>query len=582
MKKKTSIIWIAILLCCALVLAPVLCTLIYFNNTVSSRLETTAKETASFYVDQYAVETSSVLDTLRRSTHYLINDTLTQEYMRKTETPSQMERLAIEEGLGKVFLLGNLPDSSIVTGIYLIKDGEQYLSILRSGIFQGTAARMQQVYQESADSNSARDLYTTPSYTDYCYYIVNYLDMETLKPLGKIIIELNSLQFMNASSIDTIYHNAVVQLRSTSGDFIAGDRRTDFTGLPAVTSAGYTEIDGTSYYYTNRQLYPNNLQIALFIPHQEILETIHSTAKVSILFTMIVLLITLGVGITLFHLIFKPVKQMAEKLDRLATGDLEVRMALTPYRETDQIAVAFNDMTGQLKELFDEVYTKGLLLRDAEFNLLESQIRPHFIFNILELINMRCLASGQNNICHIVSNLAQLLQSNIIHKHQQVITFEDELRYVRYYLELQKERFEEKLSYTIELEDPVILTYYLPKLTIQPLVENSIVHGLENKREGGFVNISIWEEMDSVCVLVSDNGIGFDAASINWESDSIGKDDSSHNHVALLNINRRIQLLYGDPYKMAITTAPGEGTGILLTFPVNPKHDVQKGGIPLA
>jgi len=185
------------------------------------------------------------------------------------------------------------------------------------------------------------------------------------------------------------------------------------------------------------------------------------------------------------------------------------------------------------------------------------------------LINMKCLAAKQSDICHIVSNLAQLLRSNITHKYEQTITFEDELRYVRYYLELQKERFENKLNYSIDLEDDSILKYYLPKLTIQPLVENSIVHGLENKREGGWVRISIWEETDAVCVRIRDDGIGFDISAIDW--DSAGKDDTdtAHNHIALPNISRRIQILYGQPYGMNITSQIGKGTEILLTLPVD-------------
>lgn len=573
MKKKISIIGIAITLCCVLVLVPVLSTLLYFNRVVSSQLETTAQETASFYLRQYVLETSSVLDMLRRSTYYLITDDLAQQYMQQAEAPDQMKRLAIEEGLGKVFQLGNVPDSNVVTGIYLVKDGEQYISVLRSGIFQGTAARMKQIYQESGHFNSARDLYTSEAYPDYCYYIVDYVDMATLNPLGKIIIELNSHHFINASNIDTIYQHAVVQLRSTSNSLIAGETETDFSVISPSHSEGYVQVGDEPYYHKSRRLSPNNLQIDLFIPQREIFETIRSTTKVSVFFTVVVLLITLIAGILLFHFIFKPLRQVVQKLDRLATGDLEVRMPATPYRETEQIAVAFNDMTGQLKDLFEEVYSKGLLLREAEFNLLESQIRPHFIFNILEMVNMRCLASGQNDICRIVSNLAQLLRSNIMHKHQQTITFENELRYVRYYLELQKERFEEKLNYAIELEDPDILKYYLPKLTIQPLVENSIVHGLENKREGGFVNISIWEEIDSVCVQIVDNGIGFDPAAINWQVSSDVSGDSAHNHVALPNINRRIQLLYGEAYGMNITSAPGQGASLMLTLPVCPESD---------
>ena len=132
-------------------------------------------------------------------------------------------------------------------------------------------------------------------------------------------------------------------------------------------------------------------------------------------------------------------------------------------------------MANRLDTLFYEVYQKGLLLRDAEIGQLESQIQPHFIFNILELINMRCMAAGQPAICTTVQNLAQLLRANVVHNGEQTITFREELEYVKYYLALQKERFEEKLQYAVNLEDPEILDYALPKLTIQPLVENSIV-----------------------------------------------------------------------------------------------------------
>lgn len=570
MKKKRSIAWIAISLSCVLILVPVLCAVIYFSNVVSTRLETTARENASFYINQFTNETNALLDTLRSSTYYLISDDRTQQIMQREEMPSQMDRLVVEEGLSRVFLLGNLPDSNVITGIYLVKDGQQYLSVLRSGIYQGTSRRIRQISDECGDYNSARDLYTSASYPDYCYLIVDYLSMDTMNPLGKIIIELNFGRFINTSNIENIYQDAVVSLRSsTSGEVLCRPTDTAFTQIPINTPTEYLEIDNQEYYHTTRQLSPSHVQIDLFIPKQEIFDTINSTVKVTVLFTIIILIIALLIAVILLYFVFKPFKQMTQKLDLLATGDMSVRMDPTPYKETNQVALAFNDMTDRLAELFDEVYTKGLLLREAEFNLLESQIRPHFIFNVLELINMRCLAAKQSDICHIVSNLAQLLRSNITHKYEQTITFEDELRYVRYYLELQKERFEDKLNYSIDLEDDSILKYYLPKLTIQPLVENSIMHGLENKREGGWVRISIWEETDAICVRIRDDGIGFDTSAIDW--DSAGKDDidTAHNHIALPNISRRIQILYGKPYGMSITSQMGEGTEILLTLPVD-------------
>lgn len=568
-RKKLPLTLIAVVLCCALVVVPVLCSIIYFTTSVSTRLENTARETVTFYLDQFADHSSSILDTLRNSIYYLMSDDRTQSIMRREDMPDQLERLAVEEGLSRAFFLGNQLDPSVVTGIYLVKNGRQYLSLLRSGIFLGTANRILNVYELCGTENSARDLYTLPDQPDYCYFIVDFLDLETMVPLGKVIIELNAAHLVDTSYIDSIYQQAAVLLRSTDGRVLAAPDSEAFSTAATDAGEGYLDVEGKSYYHASRVLSPSRVQVDIFVPKSEIFETTNETVKVYVFFTAVVLVITLLLGAGVLYLVYKPVRQMLQKIDRLATGDLTARMEDTPYRETERMAETFNDMADRLEELFDEVYEKGLLLRDAEFNLLESQIRPHFIFNVLELINMRCLAAGEPGICHTVSNLAQLMRANITHKNKQTISLQEELRYVRYYLELQKERFEDKLNYSIDLEDPDMLGYYLPKLTIQPLVENSIVHGLENKRGGGTVRVSIWEETEAMCIRVSDDGIGFDPSLVNLDISESADESTRHNHVALGNINRRIQLLYGRQYGMQVTSSPGRGTDILLTLPVD-------------
>ncbi|MCQ5128361.1 sensor histidine kinase [Butyricicoccus faecihominis] len=568
-RKKLPLTLIAVVLCCALVVVPVLCSIIYFTTSVSTRLENTARETVTFYLDQFADHSSSILDTLRNSIYYLMSDDRTQSIMRREDMPDQLERLAVEEGLSRAFFLGNQLDPSVVTGIYLVKNGRQYLSLLRSGIFLGTANRILNVYEQCGTENSARDLYTLPDQPDYCYFIVDFLDLETMVPLGKVIIELNAAHLVDTSYIDSIYQQAAVLLRSTDGRVLAAPDSEAFSTAATDAGEGYLDVEGKSYYHASRVLSPSRVQVDIFVPKSEIFETTNETVKVYVFFTAVVLVITLLLGAGVLYLVYKPVRQMLQKIDRLATGDLTARMEDTPYRETERMAETFNDMADRLEELFDEVYEKGLLLRDAEFNLLESQIRPHFIFNVLELINMRCLAAGEPGICHTVSNLAQLMRANITHKNKQTISLQEELRYVRYYLELQKERFEDKLNYSIDLEDPDMLGYYLPKLTIQPLVENSIVHGLENKRGGGTVRVSIWEETEAMCIRVSDDGIGFDPSLVNLDISESADESTRHNHVALGNINRRIQLLYGRQYGMQVTSSPGRGTDILLTLPVD-------------
>lgn len=566
-RKKRSLVTIALLLCCALIVVPVVCSVIYFNTAVARRLEATARETASFYISQLAHDATATLDTLRGGIYYLMSDAGTQQIMHSQEEPSMTDRLAVEEGLSRAFFFGSQLDQQTVTGIYLVKDNQQYLSVLRSGAYLGTSTRVMYINEAFADVNAARELYVDPAYPEYCYLIVDYIDLDTMAPLGKIIIELSLDGLINTDHLTAIYQQAVVMLRSTDGRILSGQG--DSFAQAAASGSGFVDVDGQSYYHVSQQLSPSRVLVDIFIPHSEIFEASLQSTKIYIFFACVVLLITLAVGSAAVYLLYKPLRQMLHKIDRLATGELTVRMDETPYRETERMSTAFNNMADHLEALFNEVYEQGVLLRDAEFKLLESQIRPHFIFNVLEMINIRCLEAGENGICRMVSNLAQLLRANITHKHEQVITLREELRYVRYYLELQKERFADSLNYSIELEDPDMLDYYLPKLTIQPLVENSIVHGLEPKRGGGTVHIGIWEEEDAVCIRISDDGVGFDPSLIDKTIRSDDQTAAQHNHIALINISRRIQLLYGEDYGMQIQSAPGNGTEITLTLPVD-------------
>jgi sensor histidine kinase YesM len=172
------------------------------------------------------------------------------------------------------------------------------------------------------------------------------------------------------------------------------------------------------------------------------------------------------------------------------------------------------------------------------------------------------MQAGQKDTSQMITDLARLLRSNVGHQGDQKVTIAQELEYVQYYLNLQKVRFTDKLSYEIDYEDNAILQYYLPKLTIQPLVENCIVHGLENKRDGGKVEVRIWEKDEELNISVSDNGTGFDTTSLN---DS--QLNPSHNHVALSNIKKRIKLLYGDKGDLHVSSTPGYGTKILVVLP---------------
>lgn len=566
-KKKLSLTFIIILLCFILIFAPVISSILYFNTSVAGNLKDTAKETASFYINQLEEDTSSQLDILRGCIYYLMSDQETLSIMRSVEAPSQADRLEVEQGLNRAFFLGNQLDSTTVTGIFLKRNDEQCLPILRGGMYIGSSTRARDVFEMYQGINSAKDLYVDPDYPDYCYMIVDYFDLSSMEPLGKIIIELSISELINPDYLTSIYKDSSVIMRSSDGRILTS-MQNGFTEETIRNTADHVDVDGNSYYHVSRKLSSSNLAFDVYIPFNEILKSSNKTIRFYICFTSLVLIITLAAGSVIAYFLYKPLRQMLRNINCIANGELNVRMEETPYRETEHMAAAFNNMVDNLESLFHKVYEQGLLLRDSEFKLLEAQINPHFIFNILELINIRCMEHGETDICKMVTNLAELIRANVTNKHEQIISFREELNYVRYYLELQKERFAESLNYSIDLEDPSILNYYLPKLTIQPLVENSIVHGLEPKRGGGTVRVIIWEEENEICIRVSDDGTGFDAASIDLDSSADERTGEPTNHIALANIRRRIQLLYGERYDLKIDSCPGKGTSITVNLPI--------------
>lgn len=556
--KKPSLALLCLALCCFFVLIPSVCASFYFYRTVSVEMEDNARETVGLYLDRTRESTEAVLDTLRNGIYYLMSDPTVQGYMRTEGPLDQMARSQIEKQFSRVLFLSSALGRETMSGIYLVHEEDEFIPVRQDGIYQGAAARVQRVYHQLRDLNSARELYLMPGDFEHSYLLTDYLDLDTMRPIGKIVIELRTAALIDTSYIKSVYSGAEVYFSRADGQVLycsagsAGD-------LPAAS--------GGNLYHQGWRLVPYRLQLDVFVPRADIVRSLRETVTLYVSFTAVVLLLTLVIASLVYWHQLRPLRGMVDTMDRMATGDLSARMEPTSYRETELMASAFNQMAERLGSLFEEVYEKGLLLKQAELGLLESQIQPHFIFNVLEVINVRCMAAGQYELCRMVSNLANLLRANVSNRGQQKITLEEELRYVRYYLELQKERYGEKLRYEIELESQDLLCCYLPKLTIQPLVENSVVHGLENKRGGGSVRISIWEEEDGIDIRVWDDGVGFDTT--NLFQSGVDEVDNQHNHVALPNVQRRIQLLYGQDYGISVTSTPGNGTTVLVNLPLD-------------
>ena len=230
----------------------------------------------------------------------------------------------------------------------------------------------------------------------------------------------------------------------------------------------------------------------------------------------------------------------------------EVSVRKNSFYEVELLAGNYNRMIHRIRSLMEEISDKEETLRHAELNALVSQINPHFLYNTLDTIVWMAEFNDSSRVIALTKSLAAFFRLSL-NGGRELISVEDELEHVRQYLYIQKERYENKLNYTISAPDH-LLDYTVPKLILQPIVENSIYHGIKPLNGPGQVTITLQE-----IFTVSDNGVGFHPA-------AAGSDGAPRlGSIGLRNVDERLKLYYGPEYGIAVHSAPGAGCRVEIT-----------------
>lgn len=214
----------------------------------------------------------------------------------------------------------------------------------------------------------------------------------------------------------------------------------------------------------------------------------------------------------------------------------------------------------------EQVKEEQKQLRKAEFELLQAQINPHFLYNTLDAIVWSAESGNQKQVVSMVGSLSEFFRASL-NKGKEIVSIKEELQHVTSYLEIQQIRYQDILSYEINVAKD-IYNYSIPKITIQPIVENALYHGIKNRRGGGKITITGAESAGGIAIRVSDNGAGMDEARLKEVRDSLLKDSSDRSVIyGLYNVNERIRLNFGDEYGLFIESRPDKGTDVTIHLP---------------
>ncbi len=279
---------------------------------------------------------------------------------------------------------------------------------------------------------------------------------------------------------------------------------------------------------------------------------------------ILVLIVLLSYHIPLS--ITRPIRKLSEVTDQVSKGDLSVRSDVKTGAEVSALSDSLNSMIDKINELLEQVTQEQVRLRKAEFELLQSQINPHFLYNTLDTIIWLAEAGQQKQVVSMVGSLSEFFRTSL-NQGKDIVSIKEEVQHVRSYLEIQQVRYQDILNYEINIPNELD-RYLIPKITIQPLVENALYHGIKNKRGLGHITINGRKENDYFVLEIKDNGIGMSEERLMQVRDGIQcKTPTEKDIYGLYNVNERIRLNFGEEYGIRIESTYMEGTIVSIILP---------------
>lgn len=275
--------------------------------------------------------------------------------------------------------------------------------------------------------------------------------------------------------------------------------------------------------------------------------------------------------------IIQPISQLNQATEKIAQGDFNARAQADSEDEVAELAVSFNKMAGSMQSLIDKVKEDERKMRKADLRLLQEQIQPHFLYNTLDTIVWLIESNEPDEAVTMVVTLSDFFRE-ILSKGKEFISIKEEEKHISSYLQIQEMRYRDILEYDIQL-DQVIYKYQILKLTLQPVVENALYHGIKYKRTKGCIHIHGEKEGDIIRLTVRDDGVGMDEDELEQLRQQIEKPcQETEKGFGLANVNERIHMYFGPEYGMKIQSQKGKGTTVEIVIPAILEAPVEKTG----
>jgi len=373
---------------------------------------------------------------------------------------------------------------------------------------------------------------------------------------GEFIVLLNK-------NNELIYSGNETLINRSDGSLLA---LTDNLHKGSPSDHSTITLNGHRYLATSVTNGDYGITIASLIPNATLSRDFHDILIMCILQGLFLWIAAIIVMYLLSRMIMSPIDTLSSKLEEVGYGNFDSHIELDGSREIVNLTESFNEMTDHIDTLIKENYVAKLNEQTSRLIALEAQMNPHFLYNTLQAISTEALINDQMQIHEMVTSLASIFRYSI--KGGDFVTLAEELEHVKRYFYLQKIRMDENLNYEIEVSDDAALTR-IPKISIQTLAENAIIHGIGGDVTSISIRINAFIRDDMVNIIVCDNGCGMDGERLEQlrESFNIYVSSGETAGIGLANLYSRLKIMYNDEADMTVDSTAGEGTTISIVLP---------------
>mgnify|MGYP000851910470 CR=1 FL=1 len=432
-------------------------------------------------------------------------------------------------------------------------------------------------------NSSGNRLWCPPSYFDnaadqntrvFSYAASIYNPGKLAEPLAVIRVDISEERINDIIKNASVTKNNTVYITNGKDIFISINNENSIAEKINIRMGqeleslnwDVSEIGKEKYVINSAMIQSTKWYLVSAIPVKDIIASGNKLKNGMFVFMFFITLVSYLLAYLISNSSVKRLSLLASSMKEIEKGRFEVSVKKKGNDEIGALMEAFNKMASRISELIEEKYKMGQEVKSAELKALQAQINPHFLYNSLDLINCIAIKHNVPSIVTMVNSLARFYKISLS-RGVDVIPIKDEISHITLYVQIQNMRFDNKIQLNLQI-DEAVYSYKILKILLQPIIENSIVHGiLEKKEKCGIITVTGKLENNTVIFTIEDNGIGMTEEKIR----SILSENSTgySGNYGVKNINDRIKLYYGNDYGLKYTSEPGKGTTVEVRIPAH-------------